>query len=158
MRQRTGARPRGRRAARRTASPRTRRRSWSTAAAAAPRPGRQERPWAPRRPHAVRDPAASLRLNRRPWRRTPRELPIARPRPVDGTVERQPPVVQDRRPGAQVASRLERMRHEDECHTGLPELLDPLLALLLEPLVPDRQHLVDDEDVGLDVLCDGEAE
>ena len=39
-----------------------------------------------------------------------------------------------------------------------PELLDPLGALALEPFVADREDLVDEEHVGLDVGGHGEAE
>ena len=38
------------------------------------------------------------------------------------------------------------------------ELLDPVEALALEPLVPHGQDLVDDEDVGVDVDRHGEAQ
>ena len=50
------------------------------------------------------------------------------------------------------------MRHHDDRAALALELLDAVEALALERLVADRQHLVDEEDVGLDVHRDREAE
>src|SRR6202030_801156 len=86
------------------------------------------------------------------------QLPIAFPGGVGGAVEGEAAVVEDRGAGTQLARGLPRVRYEDERHSGGAEILDPALALLLESLVADGEHLVDDEDVGLNVLRDGEPE
>src|SRR5262249_38837715 len=50
------------------------------------------------------------------------------------------------------------MRHQDQRGAAAQELLDAMDALLLELEVADREHLVEQQDVGLDVGGDGEAQ
>ena len=50
------------------------------------------------------------------------------------------------------------MRDVDERRAQAHDLFDPAEALLLEIRVADRQHLVDQEDVGLQEGGDGEAQ
>src|SRR5438067_11471651 len=61
-------------------------------------------------------------------------------------------------PRAQLPRRFVVVRDEAEGDARRTEIADARLALLPEALVADRQHLVDDEDVGLHVLGNGEAE
>jgi hypothetical protein len=48
--------------------------------------------------------------------------------------------------------------HQQDGAAFALELLDPVDALALEPLVSDGQHLVDHQDVRVDVDGDGKAE
>ncbi len=50
------------------------------------------------------------------------------------------------------------VRDEDDRPAALAELRDAAEALALELLVPDREHLVEQQGVGLQERCDGEAE
>src|SRR4029450_7218994 len=43
------------------------------------------------------------------------------------------------------------MRNEDGGRSTAPELLNPREALLLKRRVPDREHLVDQQDIGVQV-------
>src|SRR5207245_3832324 len=97
------------------------------------------------------------RLDLRSRRRSPLELAIPFPRLPDGPVERKAAMVEHSRPRAELARRLVVVGHEAERDPGGAEVADARLALLLKPFVADRQHLVDDEDVRLHVLGDGEA-
>ena len=47
---------------------------------------------------------------------------------------------------------------EDDRAAALLELEDPSEALALERLVPDREHLVEQQDVGVEERCDREPE
>src|SRR2546423_8200552 len=97
------------------------------------------------------------RLDLRSRRRPPLELAIPFPRLHDGPVERKAAVVEHGRSRAELLRRLVVMGDEAESDAGGAEVADARLAFLLEALVADREHLVDDEDVRLDVLGDGEA-
>ncbi len=66
--------------------------------------------------------------------------------------------VDDGHPVADLAHDVGSVRDDDDRPAFLLELMDPLHALLLEALVSDGQHLVDEEDVRVDVDGDGEAE
>ena len=59
---------------------------------------------------------------------------------------------------ADLAYRPDRVRDDDDRAALGLELVDPVEALFLESLVPDGEHLVDEQHVGLDVHRDGEAE
>src|SRR6185369_7530605 len=59
---------------------------------------------------------------------------------------------------AEIAHLLELMRDEDQRHAAVLHLLDLGDALLGELLVADGEHLVDEQDVGIDVHGDGESE
>ena len=50
------------------------------------------------------------------------------------------------------------MGHEHDRAAFVLELVDPVEALALEGLVADREHLVDEQHVGVDVDGDREAE
>ena len=50
------------------------------------------------------------------------------------------------------------MRHEQDRLAAAPELAELVEALVREALVADRQHLVDEQHVGIDVDRHGEAE
>ena len=50
------------------------------------------------------------------------------------------------------------MRHQEDARAALAEPVHPLAALPLELHVADREHLVEEEDVRVDVGGDGEAE
>src|SRR2546422_3147917 len=109
---------------------------------------------------AIPAPSARERLARldlRSRRRPPLELAIPFPRLHDGPVERKAAVVEHGRSRAELPGRLVVVGDEAESDPGGAEVADARLAFLLEALVADREHLVDDEDVRLDVLGDGEA-
>src|SRR5258705_5139405 len=80
------------------------------------------------------------------------QLAVSLPPLLDGPVVRQPAVMQHRGAGAELLRRLRAVRDEAEGDARAAEVSDPGLALLLEPLVPHGQDLVDDQDVGLHVL------
>ena len=67
-------------------------------------------------------------------------------------------VLKQRELVTQCAHGAERVRHDHDRLAALLELGELLRALPLEALVADRQHLVDEEDVGIDVDCDREAQ
>ena len=67
-------------------------------------------------------------------------------------------VVEHRGPVAHLADQVGGVGDEEDRAALALELLDPVDALALERLVADRQHLVDEQDVGLDVDGDREAE
>ena len=75
-------------------------------------------------------------------------------RPVEG--DRALP--QQDRPVAQPLDGLRVVRDEEDRPAAALELGDLAEALALELLVADREHLVEQQDVGLDVRGDGEAE
>src|ERR1700730_5520863 len=77
----------------------------------------------------------SGRLELRPRHRAPLQLAVMRPALLDGSVEREPPVVQHRRARAERLRRVDAVRDEAERHPGRPEVADARLALLLEALV-----------------------
>src|SRR6267378_5810260 len=99
-----------------------------------------------------------LRLEDGPRRGPALQLAIALPGGVRRPVERESPVVEHGGPRAQLARGRQRVGHEHEGDSRGAEVLDAPLALLLEPLVAHGEHLVDDEDVRLDVLRDGESQ
>src|SRR5207248_4349920 len=100
----------------------------------------------------------STRLDMRAGRGAELELAIALPRLLDGPIEREPAVVKHRGAGTELTRRVEAVRHVAEWHTRPAEIADAGHAFRLEALVAHRQHLVDDEDLRLDVLGDGEPE
>jgi hypothetical protein len=73
-------------------------------------------------------------------------------------VAHQPPLVDPDRPAAVLAHGRERVRHQKDGLARRPEFLHPRVALHLEPLVADRQRLVHEQDVRLDVGRDREGE
>jgi hypothetical protein len=50
------------------------------------------------------------------------------------------------------------VRDQENRLTATPELAELVEALVREAFVADRQHFVDEEDIGIDVDGDGEAE
>ena len=60
-------------------------------------------------------------------------------------------MVEHHRELADTLHELGRVRHHDDRPALLLESLDSFQALALERLVPDREYLVDEEDVGVDV-------
>jgi hypothetical protein len=69
-----------------------------------------------------------------------------------------PAVLQHDHPVAELAHLVEPMGHEHDGAALALELLDALHALALEGLVTDRQHLVDQQDVRVDVDRHGERQ
>ena len=69
-----------------------------------------------------------------------------------------PPFVHPHRAITEPLDEPERVRHEDDRLPAALELRDLVEALVRETLVADGEHLVDEEDVGIDVHGDGEAE
>ena len=67
-------------------------------------------------------------------------------------------VVEHRGAIADLAHQVDGVGHEQDRATLALELLDALEALALERLVTDREHLVDEQDLRLDVHRDREAE
>ena len=67
-------------------------------------------------------------------------------------------VVENGRSVAHHADEVGGVRHEEDRSAFGLEALHPVDALALERLVADRQHLVDEQDVGRDVDGDGEGE
>src|SRR5204863_2806656 len=59
---------------------------------------------------------------------------------------------------AQVPDGLEGVRHDDDCLTARTELVELLEALLLELGIPYGEHLVDQQDVWVDVDRHGETQ
>ena len=59
---------------------------------------------------------------------------------------------------AQLGDRLQVVGHEDHRAAGVAEVLHPAEAARLELGVADGQHLVDEQDLGLEVRRDGERE
>ena len=57
-----------------------------------------------------------------------------------------------------VARALERVRHDQDRPAVVLEAVDAVHALALERFVADRQHLVHQQDVRIDVYRDGEGE
>ena len=74
------------------------------------------------------------------------------------SVERDLAVTQQHRAVAQALDGLRIVRHEDDRPATPLELGDLAKALSLEVLVADREHLVEQEHVRLDVRSDGETE
>ena len=70
----------------------------------------------------------------------------------------QSPRLDHRDPAADLAHHVSGVRHDDDRASFLLELVDPIHALLLEPLVADGENLVDEEDVGVDVYCHGKTQ
>ena len=67
-------------------------------------------------------------------------------------------LLEDEHPVAHLAHRAGRVADVEEGAAAVADLLHLLQALLLERLVPHREHLVGEEDVGVDVDGDREAE
>src|SRR5690606_32927153 len=67
-------------------------------------------------------------------------------------------VVEQRDLVAQVAHHTEGVRHDDDGAAAVLEIEELLRALALELLVADGEHLVDEQEIGLDVDRDREAE
>ena len=105
-----------------------------------------------------------LRLPPRPLRRWGRPGPTAAasrgtsapPRPA--TCRRPSRRGRARSPVADPADEIGRVRDEQDRAPFALEALHPLETLALERLVTDREHLVDEEDVGIDVHGDREPE
>ena len=68
------------------------------------------------------------------------------------------PAVEPQRFVAEAARPSERVRHEEDGLAAALELRELVEALVREALVADRQHLVDEQHVGIDVDRHGEAE
>ena len=67
-------------------------------------------------------------------------------------------VVDDDRAGAELEDRRQVVRDEHQRDAARDQLAHPLDALVLERGVADAQHLVDEQDVGIEVGGDREAE
>ena len=83
------------------------------------------------------------------------EHPDAR---ADGAVVHDTAAVEHHGAGADVGDLLRGVAHEDDRAALLLELADLVHALELERLVADREHLVDEQEVGVGVDGDGERE
>ena len=77
---------------------------------------------------------------------------------VDRAVEAEPALLEDQHPVAHLAHRAGGVADVEQGAALVADLLHPRQALLLERPVPDREHLVDQEDVGVGVHRDREAE
>ena len=86
------------------------------------------------------------------------QAPVLDDRLVRRAVERDEPVLQQHRAIAEALDRRSVVRDEDDRAAALLELEDLAEALPLERLVADGEHLVEQQDVGLDVRGDREAE
>ena len=75
-----------------------------------------------------------------------------------GAVDGQLTLVEHDRPVAERADDLEAVGDEDDGAAVPLEGPDLVEALLLEGLVTDREHLVDEQDLGVDVDGDGEGQ
>ena len=67
-------------------------------------------------------------------------------------------VVDPQRLVAEALDQTERVRHEQDCLPAAPELGELVEALVGESLVADREHLVHEQHVGIDVNRHGEPE
>ena len=74
------------------------------------------------------------------------------------TVELHPTVVEQHDPVAELAGEVQAVRDEHDRLAVALEGPDALQALALEGLVADREHLVDEQDVGVDVDGHGEGQ
>ena len=77
---------------------------------------------------------------------------------MGGTVEGDLPMIEPQRPIAQPTDRAQVVRHEDDRPAGALEVLHPSDAAALELRVADRERLVDDQHVRLEVRCHGERQ
>ena len=97
-----------------------------------------------------------MRSPTRAWslllRRTRRSRRPASPRAATS------PVLQHDDVGAQLGDAIELVRHDDDGKPAARELADAAEGALLKAHVADGEHLVDDQDIGLEMRGDGEAE
>src|ERR1700693_4943605 len=66
-------------------------------------------------------------------------------------------VFQEDRLVAQLADRLHAVAHQQDGAALARRFVDAFLALARERSITDREHLVDDHDVGLELGCDREC-
>ena len=85
-------------------------------------------------------------------------LEIALDRSVRGAVEDELSLLEQDRPGAEAPHRGEVVADEDDGATLLRDVAHLAEALLLELRVADGEHLVDEQDLRLEVRGDGERE
>src|SRR5205814_8565108 len=77
---------------------------------------------------------------------------------VDGAVEHDLALVEDEPAVAEPRNRSDVVTHEDHRSSAVRQLADPLEAFLLEGAIPDREHLVEKEDLGVEIRGHREGE